>query len=176
MLLEAVWIFFDYLGVPGMHTPLYRQWASTWAQTVRFLGICFSTYYTPPIKSTFICAQVFGANVDREASFPALQWAAPGTCSHAHFPVRVAALLRLPEPWLALSRSLVGRGCLQEHILAGAGLTGPISLAAAKPGQKIPQLWCPGLDSSWAGPSPGAFLAYGQKKVQIQLKGVRPTA
>ena len=95
-----------------MQTPLCRQ-ASTWAWTVGFLGIRFSTYLNTFHKASFICVQVFGANVDRETSCQGSGVSKQQDLySFTHrSPFWLTALSPLPSPQLAIFRPPV---CLER--------------------------------------------------------------
>lgn len=128
-----------------MQTPLPRQ-ASTGAWIVGFLGIHFSTYLNTFHKASFICAQVFGANVDRETS---CQGAEVSKQQDLYTGVHFGLLPSLPCPHLThlVLAPLPGKINRRSN-LPGTGLIGPIFLAAANPRHKIPQLRCrgPGLE------------------------------
>lgn len=154
MLNRAVWIFFfDNLGVPGMHSPLCRQWASTWAWTVGFPGIRFSTYLNTFHKADFyLCSSVWCSGWTEKHPARALERVNNRT--HAGFPFWPLPSLPCPHPNLPhLSPLLARKDCGRSYLL-GTGLIGPICLADAEPSQKFPWLWCPGLDSSWANSPP----------------------
>lgn len=165
MLSRAVWIFFHDLGVVGMHIPLCRQWASTWAWTVGFLEIRFSTCLNTFHKTNFyLCSS---ANVDRETS---CQGTAVSNQQDAqslpHTQVSSVGWLPSPlsHPYLPCPGPLFAWEERRRSHWLGTGLRGPVSLAAAELTQKTLQQWCPGLDSSWAG-SPLGVLP--KKKIQV---------
>lgn len=151
-----------------MHSPLCRQWGSTWAWTVRFLGIGFSTYLNTFHKANFyLCSSVQCEGWTEKHPARALKWVnnRTHTALHTHrFPLLASCPLS-PAPTLTcLIQALVRLERWPRSCLLGTGLRGPISPAAAEPSQKSPQLGCPGLDASWASCPCRAFP---QKKVKV---------
>ena len=171
MLNRAVWIFFfDNLGVPGMHSPLCRQWASTWAWTVGFPGIRFSTYLNTFHKADFyLCSSVWCSGWTEKHPARALERVNNRT--HAGFPFWPPALSPLSPPQLASSKPSACREGLWALLLAGYRSDRTYLSRRCRAQSKVPLAMVPwpGLKLGKLSPLPGASLRK-EWKSQIQLK------